>query len=339
MAVLRAASRGVGRGDGEMTRGIPALAIGDLLLRWVSELGSGRLRDLRTSVRSVALGRGIDCAPGAESRWVRDLAALGYLDVDWHRDWWSVAPSVLTRLPHSDGLAVVVGRRTGSFDRALIDAESWATLIRVANPATPGDIPVPDTVLLRYEDPAGLPDDARWLDCAFTPCAALQLAELLPEIEEGPLAAPPAADNAFTVQRFSFADGRYEPTALYAADGLYRWRGADWSLLTQVRRGDAWRTVEHETGVYLELAGRISVLRWAAEPGAGRSLIGSLTCDRAAPLPPLHSRAAVLCSGLRPRADRTARTVSYDNVPLQVAERIATSLRQRLSDMSRKDHG
>ncbi|WP_045875847.1 hypothetical protein [Pseudofrankia sp. DC12] len=322
-----------------MTSGTYALSVGDLLLRWVSELGSGRLRDLRTSVRRAALGRGVDCAPGAESRWVRDLAALGHLDVDWHRDRWSVAPSVLTRLPYSDGLAVVVGRRTASFDRGLTDAESWATLIRVANPAMSGEIPVPDTVVLRYEDPAWLPDDARRLGCAFTPCAALQLAGLLQEVEEGPLAAPPASDNAFTVQRFSLADGRYEPTALYSADGLYRWRSADWSRLTQVRRGGAWRTVEHEVGVYLELADRISVLRWAAEPGAGRSLIGCLTHDRAAPLPPLHARAAVLCSGLRPRVDGTARTVSYDNVPLPVGERIATSLRQRLSEVSRRDPG
>jgi hypothetical protein len=311
-----------------MTDTMRASAVGNLLLRWVSELGAGRLRDLRAGVRRTARGLG----QGAESRWVRDLAALGHLDVDWRRDRWSAAPSVLSRLPHSDGLAMIAGRRTAAFERTLTESGAGARVLRVANPGASGDVPAPDTLLLRYEDPSRLPDYARRLGCVFVPCALPSAAAALSTIEEGPPAAPPPADNAFTVERFDLATRRYQPTDLRGSDGLYRWRGADWNRLTQVRRGGSWLQVEHEVGVYLELARHATtVLRWDAEPGVGRSQVGFLAVERGAPLPPLHARIATLCGGLRPRVDPATHAIVYDNVPRPIAERIALSLRQCLT--------
>ena len=56
-----------------------------------------------------------------------------------------------------------------------------------------------------------------------------------------------------------------------------------------------------------------------------------------APLPALHARAVSICDGRLPRFERMNRkdVLVYDNVPLKVAERIASSLNQEM----RKDGG
>ncbi|MFM9689870.1 hypothetical protein [Streptomyces galilaeus] len=306
--------------------------IGDLLLRWTSEVGGGKVADMRAGILSTARSRGLALRGGAEGRWVRDVSALGHLDVDWRRGQWSAATPVLTRLPFSDGLALIAGRRTAAFDRAVdAAAGEWAEIIRVENETADGDIPVPDSLLFQYDTFEDLPEAAVMLECAFTPCAALQAFSLLPELSEGSLAAPPAPGNAHTVERYNPAQRQYEPAESYNQDGLYRWRGADWSRLVQVRRGAEWRSTEHETGVYLELA-RLGAgaTWWQPEPGSGRSGVGRLAVAWGAPLPPLHARAAVLCTGLQPRFDQLAETVQYDNVPYAAAEQLARSLQQTL---------
>lgn len=308
------------------------LSIGNLLLRWASELGGGKVADLRAGVARTARSRGIPVREGADGRWLRDVSALGHLDVDWRQGVWSAAPAVLTRVPFSDGLAVVVGRRTASFDQAAdAAAEKWAELLWVENEVAEGDIPVPDTLYLQYDAAERLPRDAEHLGCAYAPCAALQAVSLLPEIAAGPAAAPPGLGNTHTVERYNSQRREYEPAHGYSEDGLYRWRSADWVRLVQIRRGDRFFSTEHEYGVYLEHE-RLGTgaMRWKAEEGAGRQRVGRLAVDWGAPLPPLHARAAVLCSGLQPRFHELAQTAGYDNVPFAVAERLAASLHQEL---------
>ncbi|QFY12970.1 hypothetical protein GBF35_46175 [Nonomuraea phyllanthi] len=308
------------------------IGIGNLLLRWVSELGGGKVADLRSRILRTARGRGLELREGAEVRWIRKVSTLGHLDVDWRRGIWSIAPPVLTRLPFSDGVALITGFRTAACERAVITAaEEWAVVLRTQNEVVDGDIPVPDSLLVQYDSPEDLPTRASSLGFFFTPCAAMQIFDLLPDLQPGPAAAPPAPGNADTVQRYNFAARSYEPAHSYSTDGLYRWRGADWSRLIQVRRGAQWLSTEHEYGVYLELA-RLgqSVLRWRPEAVPGRERVGSLFTDRGAPLPPLHARAAVLCTGLQPRFSQLAETISYDNVPKPAAERLARSLQQDL---------
>ncbi|MET7897021.1 hypothetical protein [Streptomyces mirabilis] len=308
------------------------LSIGNLLLRWASELGGGRVADLRAGVLRTARSRGIPVREGADGRWLRDVSALGHLDVDWRRGLWSAGPAVLTRVPFSDGLAVVAGRRTAAFDQAAdAAAEQWAELLWVENEAAEGDIPVPDTLYLQYDAAERLPQDAERLGCAYVPCAALQAVSVLPDLAAGPAAAPPGLGNTHTVERYNSRTREYEPSHSYSEDGLYRWRSADWVRLVQVRRGERFLSTEHEYGVYLEHE-RLGTgaMRWKAEAGAGRQRVGRLAVDWGAPLPPLHARAAVLCSGLQPRFHELAQTVGYDNVPLAAAQRLAASLHQQL---------
>lgn len=308
------------------------LSIGNLLLRWASELGGGKVADLRAGVLRTARSRGIPVREGADGRWLRDVSALGHLDVDWHSGLWSAAPAVLTRVPFSDGLAVMAGRRTAAFDRAVDDAaDKWAEVLWAENEVAEDDIPVPDTLYLQYDVAEGLPLDAERLGCAYVPCSALQAVSLLPELATGLKAAPPGPGNTHTVERYNLETREYEPAKSYGEDGLYRWRSADWVRLVQVRRDGQFLSTAHEYGVYLEHE-RLgsSVMRWKAEGGTGRQLVGRLAVDWGAPLPPLHARAAVLCSGLQPRFRKLAKTVRYDNVPLSAAESLAMSLHQRL---------
>lgn len=307
-------------------------AMGDLLMRWASELGGGKVADLRAGVLRTARSRGLDIRHGAEGRWIRDMSALGHLDVDWRRGVWSAAPPVLTCLPFSDGLALIAGRRTAALEREIgAAADEWAVVLSVANETAEGDIPVPTSLLIQYDTPDELPERAAALGCAYTPCAALQTFSLLPDLEAGPLAAPPAPGNAQTVEKYDPARRSYEPAESYNEEGLYRWRGADWSKLVQVRRGAEFRSTEHELGVYLELERTgVNAVRWQPETGAGRERVGTLFVDWGAPLPPLHARAAVLCTGLQPRFSSVAQTVRYDNVPRAAAERLTRSLRQEL---------
>jgi hypothetical protein len=306
--------------------------VGDLLMHWVSELGGGKVADLRAGVLRTTRGRGLNVRDGAEGRWIRDMSALGHLDVDWRRGVWSAAPPVLTRLPFSDGLALITGRRTAALERAVDQAaEEWAVVLPVVNESAEGDIPVPRSLLLQYDTPDELPDRADELGCSYSPCAALQMFSLLPDLEPGPPAAPPAPGNVQTVEKYDPVKRTYEPADSYSQDGLYRWRGADWSRLVQIRRGSGFQSTEHEYGVYLELERTgTGSLRWQPESGTGRERVGTLFVDWGAPLPPLHARAAVLCTGLQPRFSSVAETVRYDNVPRAAAERLARSLRQEL---------
>lgn len=308
-------------------------SIGDLLLRWASELGGGKIAHLREGILRTARSRGLDVRDGADGRWLRDVSALGHLDVDWRSGIWSIAPPVLTRLPASDGMALITGRRTVADERTVEAAEQeWAVIHRVRDEVAPGDLPVPDSLLVHYGDSEELPENATRMRFSFTPCAAVEILAMLPDIMPGGDAAPPAPGNIHTVERYDLSEGAYLPADSYDKDGLYRWRSSDWSRLVQIRRGTRFQTTEHEFGVYLELARlKKSVMRWRPEAVAGREQVGALSVDWGAPLPPIHSRAAVLCTGLQPCFNELAETVRYDNVPRVAAERLARSLQQDLA--------
>ncbi|MFE2234141.1 hypothetical protein ACFXA4_16450 [Streptomyces sp. NPDC059442] len=306
--------------------------IGNLLLRWASEVGEGKITDFKATLAWITRSRNIRVREGAEGRWLRDVSALGHIDVDWRNGLWAVSPPVLTTLPYSDGLAVLTGRRTKATSRAMEELyDSGERIHWLSNETAEGDIAVPDTLLLGYEHPDMLLRNAERIGCTFVPCAALRLFALLPDLAPGSPAAPPALGNVHTVECYNHENRQYEPTQSYAKEGLYRWRSTDWARLVQIRRGQEWHSTEHENGVYLEHA-RLgtSAMRWRPESGRGRERTGRLSVDWGAPLPPLHARAAVLCTGIQPRIHKLAEVVRYDNVPRHAAEKLAASLLQEL---------
>ncbi|MGW5713817.1 hypothetical protein [Streptomyces olivaceus] len=320
-----------------MTGPTSGTEFGGILLRWLSESRSGKASALRDGVRGQAQAWGLELKEYADWDWMRKATALGFVDVDLRADRWSVAPPVLTRLPHADGLAVLTGARTARISARVEEAaREWMELIVVPHRPEAGQAPLPDTLLFQYEDPRALREAAELLGARYVPCAALRLVELLPHAAPGPESAPPGGSTANTLEKYELRLQRFVPVARDDEDGLYRWRGADYARLTRVRSNGVFHTVERETGIYLELARhRTGVMRWRPESGKGRAGIGRLFVDRYAPLPALHERAAVLCSGFPPSAGKQTQTRAYENVPRTLAEAIAASLCQNLETMPR----
>jgi hypothetical protein len=309
--------------------GVPGMNA-DLMLRWMSETGSGSIRDLRSRLEWLA--RTFDLIVGAATtgRWLRDLSGLGYAEADWTHDRWAVAPTVVTRLPGPDGFALITGARTAATEQRVNELD--IEVFRLAQPRTGGDLARPTSILLQYDDPQDLPGVASRLGAQYVPCAARQLAALLPPLRLGAPAAAPSRFNA-TLERFVPETLGWEsaPAAAGPAEGLYRLENMSRPQHLFWTAESGWRHCELPAGVFEQLRRRgISVMRWRPDPEPGRDGQGSVYSDWGAPLPPLHQRALVLSTGWTPRFAAGARTAIYENVPRPVAEQVAASLGQQL---------
>jgi hypothetical protein len=301
--------------------------IGDLLLAWASETGSGTIADFRARASWLARTENLNLHETATGRWLRDIASLGHCEVDWKHGIWSIAPPVITRLPLADGLAVLVGARRPRLMRAIDDGEIYAEHTR--RPGSDRDIPAPSTVLIPYERIQDLEQAAVTTGATYVGCAAAWIARALrPTAPTNPIA-PPAYDSQFE-QLAAFNPQGWAPASPRnpaLSDGLYREQiNGRWQYV--LRRDSTWYAVDFAAGVFAELARRgDTVTRWRAD-GSHRTRVGCLIIDWGAPLPPLQSRALVLCSGFTPRFGSTAETALYDNVPREIAVRVASSLGQ-----------
>lgn len=302
---------------------------GDLLGCWMAELGSGSLTTFKARAHWLARTSGVDIHVGEPGRWLRDAAALGHIEVDWDRGRWSAAPRVLTCLPAGDGYAVLTGLRHAAFLRQVEQlAADELQVDWIEQPSTAGGLARPSTVFIQYDPQSDIDDIAQALGAEFVTCAAVQLAERLPALRLGPPAAAPAYGNT-ALQRYAPAERKWVPVARASGAGAYRHDAAG-PMEYRWHDGSAWWRTDLATAVFWSLAaeGR-SALRWRQDaPGSERT--GQLFTDWGAPLPPLHQRCAVLCTGLIPQFASAAQTAIYDNVPLAVATLIARALRQPL---------
>jgi hypothetical protein len=298
----------------------------DLLLRWMSETGAGSIRDLRERAAWLARAGGRPTTRTATGRWVKDLTSLAHTEVDWDEDRWAVTPSTVVRLPAADGTAILVGSRRAGHVEAIQD-EMAVTLVS-PQPA-PGDLPTPTVVLVQFDSVEQIKAAAAAAGAIYVGCAAAQLAAVLTGPGPGAPAAPPTHREE-TLERLAARSGLPFERASGDADGLYRLRRhGRWVYL--YRSGGEWWRCDLATGVFRDLARNgESVMRWRAEPGAGRASVGTMFIDWGAPLPVLHARTLVLCSGFPPTFSGAARTAIYVNVPIMVAQAVARSLRQEL---------
>ena len=303
--------------------------VADVMLRWMSETGAGQLDVLRNQVRWIARTADLPAGRAAAGRWLRDVSALGHAEIDWEQGRWAVTGPAVARLPAADGMAVLAGSRRYGLVQAL---EAGDVAVHYVTPDRRSwDIPVPVCLLVQFDTVAGLREAAAQAGAAYAGCAAERLAQVLPGPALGAVTAPPAAGNT-TLERVttSGAGVQFEPAQRGDEDGLYRAR------LQGRRRGlyrenGTWYWCELAAGIFTDLGRRgISVIRWRPEDSAGRGGVGTAFVDWGAPLPILHARALVLCSGLPPQFHPAARTAAYSNVPLPVIEAVAASLHQRL---------
>ncbi|MGP3735643.1 hypothetical protein ACTWJ9_20995 [Streptomyces sp. GDS52] len=306
---------------------------GDLLLRWVSEQGAGTLSEVKQGAWWLAGTRCPEVEPGAPGRWLRDAVSLAFMDVDWRNRRWCAAPPVLTQLPQAHGLAVLTGSRTAAFERRLGHAleDGPVELFRVPSARPSRDLPLPASLIVQFSDESGLKDWATDLGISYTPCFALQAAALLPPLRLGTPASVP--EYGKPLERYDMERREYQLVSNSQTDGLYRIKQREGKQVCQIRRDGEWYETSHETGIYSVVAAqnqKADVLRWLPEKDSGRKRFGTLFVDWGYPLPDLHRRVAVMCSGLAPHINEKAQNLAYDNVPKSVAMKIAESLGQSL---------
>ncbi|MGC4154862.1 MAG: hypothetical protein QM628_17560 [Propionicimonas sp.] len=298
----------------------------DLLLTWMSETGAGAVRGLSDRLAWYMRSRNFTPERRSTGRWLRDISALGHAEIDWGNDRWAIAPAAAALLPAAGGTAVLAGRRRVGLRDALADSNDLATFER-PHAARSSDLPAPTSIFVQSDSIDQLSSVLADIGIQFVGEAATNIAAALAPISLGALAAPPqrGADIEHLDQQsmdVSFVPG--PPPS----NGLARFK--DLGRLHYVyRQNDEWYHTGHAEGVLLDLAAReAGVIRWREERVVDGRGVGRLFVDQGSPLPPLQTRALVLCSGLPVRFSTFAGTAIYRNVPKDVAVLVAQSVHQ-----------
>lgn len=304
--------------------------VGDILLRWMSEVGSGTIADLRNRIDWISRTVDLTLPPRASGRWLRDVSSLGHCEVDWDSGHWSIAPAALVRLPGADGLAVVVGARRPRTMRPL--NEFWGGLAPARREPPAGEMPLPITYYVTFRAEAELAESAAEAGVALGGVASLRIVKTLTDTKPRVVTGPPAYKSEL-MRLVATNPRKWEPVSasnINPSDGLYSEQVHGRPRFITRRDGE-WFECNLSSGTFAELAreGK-SALRWRPDPGRAGADLGTVFVDWGAPLPVLHSRALVLCTGLPPKFGNTATTAIYENVPRSVAARICTSLGQPL---------
>lgn len=304
--------------------------VGDLLFRWMSEVGSGTNADLRNRIDWIARTVNIEPRSYSSGRWLRDLSSLGHCEVDWDGGHWSVTPPALVRLPTTGGLAIIAGARRPRTVRLLDDFCGWLAPARRVPPA--GEVPVPTTFYVIFTRESDLFDAAAAAGMELAGHSAERIARSLTPTRPHVPTGPPA--YGAILKRFVSMHPRDWLTVSAAQadppDGLYS-EQVNGRPRHIIRRNGEWFACDLSTGIFAELARwKESALRWRPDPGREAADTGTVFVDWGAPLPALHSRALVLCTGLPPKFGTAAPTAIYENVPRNLAARVCTSLGQSL---------
>lgn len=298
----------------------------ELLLRWMSEVGSGDIRDLRDRIAWWARSRNLPATNYRTGRWLRDLSALAHAEIDWTSGRWAVTPPAAALLPGTGGTAVLTGSRRTGFHEQLKDLE---LAVHVADPPPTADraIPLPPPIHVQADSMKDLERQLAAAHITYAGEAALNIARVLNPIDLGPLAGPPSWESPVEHLRQSGDDMRFD-SGLPSRDGLCRitLHGRPHYMY---RRGNDWYHTDQATGILVDLAARgENVMRWKHNREADGRSYGTVFLDQRSPLPPLQARALVLCSGLPATVSERAKTVIYRNVPKEVAELVAQSVLQ-----------
>lgn len=301
----------------------------DLVLTWMSEVGSGDVHDLRKRITWMAHTEGHDPDRYEVGRWLRDLSSLGHVEVDWDGRRWAIAPAAGAILPLCGGTAVLAGsRRPGLVEQ--LETQDVSVYAEVPPLPEGSCLAAPATVYVQADSIEDLEAAFAEVGVRYVGCAARHLADTLPPLQLGQSAVAPAWDTP--IESLVISNG------LKFREGL----PPDGDVLCRIsvhggakylyRRGQRWFHTNHAHGISWALAERrLEVFRWRGERTESNDEVGTLFVDQKMALPTLQSRALVLCSGQTAQAGGTPGTATYRNVPRSIAEKVAISLRQTIS--------
>lgn len=297
----------------------------DALLLWASEVGSAEWREWKDACVEL------DLEP-SEAAGV--LAQLGHAEFDWSANTFATAAGVLVQVAGAEGLFFLAGSRVfGTVERLREQAAQSNLDVEVAEPVGQGGRG-PSSILVEcaIEDVEAFAQSAGLL----VEWEVERLAALLPTISLELVAELRAPDLRYPHCRVDHDSLRplWGTPSLEGEPGLWLVRG--------VRRKEAylreaetwWHIPIREYGPYLVSVGL------ADPPLIEYEEANHLLHVRSrAALPPLHARAATLCSGRlplrRPRADEHLDT--YVNVGPRCAHALMSSLGCDAGDAPRPD--
>ncbi len=298
----------------------------DLLLEWTSERGAGSLSDFKTAHDWLNLGSdGSTWRPKATTT-ALVLASLGHIEVDWTGRSWAATSPMLTILPSAGGHALLTGGRTRVLLGRMWEAAEVTGEIYVFTEPQEG----PSAVFVAADDETAVEDLAKRLEIDYDFCVAERLSRVIPSLNSTITSlndsTPARGFGVWRLEILSDGDESWREVTSDARPGLYKydvWGRAEFRWVDDAGRH---LPIDKFSGIYAELH-RLSrqCLRLVLD-----GTNGELVVPAGAPLPALHARAAVLCSGLAPYLDRASRTRRYPNVPPRIAERIGRSLGQQV---------
>ncbi len=274
----------------------------DQLLWWCSELGSGNWAQFGEACREL----GLTVAQASTA-----LSALAHVEFDRRRGRWAVAPTALSTIPHLPGRLLLSGARpSGLMEHLRLVAEHERVDVVVETGPIRQTARGPATLLLE----GSAADGAAFATAGgieFQPAAHIAIASLLPAADIELLAEPATPDLRFPhclIDPLTLLE-RWDLEGPEGAEGLWAWATFARRSARFLRRdGQWWYIPESAWAPYLVSRPEGSEPLCRYEP-AHKLLI----VDSAAPLPALHARAAVLCSGRLPLRQYLAEGIAEDH--------------------------
>jgi hypothetical protein len=291
----------------------PRSAVGEDMLRWASERGSGTWGLFRDTAAYALTSRGHNLRP-----WViaTRLSSLGHLDVDWEQGLWSVSGPCLVLSQGLGNCGYLTGWRTSLLMQRFNEASDDLDLY----PFSIGQGYNPSAFFLKAADPSALQAAAERLDAYLVVDPASQLADRVDLGAVDVLASPPPVDE--DLELFDATSLGWESVAGRDVDGLYRSEIYGRAVF-RVRRDGDWFVSDRATGQILMLNERDDVIRWRPASGDLRTP-RAVIVPRSISLPEVAERAFVSASGLLPEIQGA--DAVYRNVTRDVARRVAENL-------------
>jgi hypothetical protein len=280
----------------------------DLLLTYLSELGSGEWTRFRAAIQGISNNDSDD----DQAYFVKaDFEALGHIEFWPEENLWSVAPAALVQIPSEIGAqAILAGSRFASLMTKLRDNECICT----------SQLRAPNRILVNRASVSDLMRLAEDLNVTWSPNFSERLAKVVPSTsllfesaEDSP------APSGWSIQKFE--DLRWVDTSNDRGNGFYRYRY--FTTEYRLKWEDRCRKLDRSTGIY-EFCRRTGKLIVDYDPASK-----SLKVPLIAGLPTLAARAATLCSGFLPaieRAPSSPPVLAFSNVPEYTARLIRASL-------------
>lgn len=289
----------------------------DILFDAICYLGGGR------ASRLTKLASSIGQEPWAAQEFVRNLSALGHIDVELNEAlsspvrWWSAPPTIAQIEP---GKGFLAGFRSSQLISEIeIRLKTvGAEVIRVELSRAPTAIFLEGANLDTLEDVlSGIADPyGRALRFVEEPAKAIaRIVRPMGEI----IAAQPAtiALQLNDVERFDPPSGQWKAWSFASDPGAYRTAGFGRAYFVVDGKGSCFRT---PYGLAKVFAANLEQLRLHAYDPSARTFIAALGC----PPPGLLERALAACSGRTPISEQGK--LKYDNVPEDVARMILERL-------------